>query len=139
MAERRSTRIVRWLGAGALLSVGVDHLYEYSAKGYRRIPTIGRLFLLNFISALLVALGLVIPLHRFMPRRLTDRVLNLLALSGIGIGAGTLGGLLISEKRPLFGFQEVGYRKEIVRSIVFDGASIVLLTTLLFLRARRPQ
>ena len=135
MTERCSTTIVRWLGALALLSVGVDHIYEYYVNDYRAIRTIGTLFLLNFISALVVALGLVVPLRRLAPR-FTRRLLTLLAVSGIGIAAGTLAGLLISENRPLFGFREFGYRGEIVLSIVLDVATVVLLAAFLFLRTR---
>jgi hypothetical protein len=58
MTARRSTTIVRWLGALALLSVGIDHIYEYYVRDYQAIPTIGTLFLLNFASALIVAAGL---------------------------------------------------------------------------------
>jgi hypothetical protein len=135
MTARRSTSIVRWLGALALLSVGVDHLYEYYVHDYRAIATIGTLFLLNFISALVVALGLVVPLHR-IARRFTGQVLTLLTLSGIGIGGGTLAGLLISENATLFGFREFGYRGAIVLSIVLDVATVVLLAAFLFMRAR---
>jgi hypothetical protein len=131
MTERRATTIARWLGALALVSVGIDHLYEYYAKDYSAIPTIGTLFLLNFVAALVVASGLVAPV-----RRLAGRLLTLLALSGIGIAAGTLAGLLISERQPLFGFREFGYRSEIVLSIVLDVATVVLLAAFLFLRAR---
>src|SRR3954454_24243909 len=135
MNPQRWTTILRWLGALALLSVGVDHLWEYYGRDYRAIPTIGTLFLLNFISALIVAVGLVVPLRRFAGR-LTPRLRDLSALSGIGIACGTLAGLLISEGRPLFGFREFGYRSEIVISIVLDVATVVLLATFLALRMR---
>jgi hypothetical protein len=133
--ERRSTTIVRWLGALALLSVGIDHIYEYYANDYRAIRTIGTLFLLNFVSALVVALGLVAPLRRFAGR-FNGRLVSLLALSGIGIGVGTLAGLLYSENSVLFGFREFGYRSEIVLSIVLDVAAVVLLAAFLFLSTR---
>jgi hypothetical protein len=40
-------------------------------------------------------------------------------------------GLLISETTGLFGFMEDGYRSAIVLSLVFEGATIVLLGTYL--------
>ena len=126
---------MRWLGALALLSVGIDHLYEYYGRDYQAIPTIGTLFVLNFVSALLVAVGLVAPLRR-VAGRLTARLVDLFALSGIGIACGTLAGLLISEERPLFGFREFGYRSEVVISIGLDVATVVLLATFLALRMR---
>jgi hypothetical protein len=127
--------MVRWLGAVALLSVGIDHIEQYYADYYRAVPTIGTLFLLNFISALVVALALVAPLRRFAGRR-ADALVRLLAVGGIGIAAGTLAGLLISEHGGLFGFMEVGYRSAIVLSIVLDAAAVLLLALFLYLRRR---
>ena len=45
----------RYLGALALLGVGLDHLEQYSVDSYSVIPTIGTLFALNFASAALLA------------------------------------------------------------------------------------
>src|SRR4051794_40759075 len=136
MTERRShgaaTTAARYLGALALLAVGIDHIEQYYADYYRAVPTIGTLFLLNFGSALVVGLALLAPVRR-VAGRLAPRVLTLLAVSGIGIAAGTLAGLLISENGGLFGFMEVGYRGAIVVSIVFDAATVVLLTAFLAL------
>jgi hypothetical protein len=98
------------------------------------VPTIGTLFVLDFISATLVAVGLLLPLRR-LTRRFGDRLLTLLALAGIGIGAGTLAGLLVSENVGLFGFMERGYHSAIVLSIVFDVAAVALLSGFLALRA----
>ena len=135
MTERRSASVLRWLGALALLSVGIDHIEQYYNDYYRAVPTIGTLFVLDFASALVVGLALLTPLRR-VAGRFAHRLVTLLALSGIGIAAGTLGGLLISENGGLFGFMEVGYRGAIVLSIAFDAATIVLLAAFLFLRSR---
>src|SRR5204863_775229 len=102
---------------------------------YRATPTIGTLFVLNFISALIVGLALLAPLGR-IPGRVRERLLTLLAISGIAIAAGTLAGLLVSENGGLFGFAEVGYRGAIVLSIAFDVATVVFLCAFLALRAR---
>src|SRR3954453_11551628 len=133
MAER-TTWILRYLGALSLLAVGIDHIEQYYADYYRAVPTIGTLFLLNFVSALVVALGLLAPLRRFAGR-FAPRLFTVLALGGIGIAAGTLAGLLVSESSGLFGFMEVGYRGAIVLSIAFDVATVVLLGAFLVLRA----
>jgi|tagenome__1003787_1003787.scaffolds.fasta_scaffold20693728_3 hypothetical protein len=136
MTERRSASIIRWAGALALLAVGIDHIDQYYNDYYRAVPTIGTLFLLNFVSAVVVGLGLLVPLRR-LSGRLARPLITLLAASGIAIAGGTLAGLFISESSGLFGFMEVGYRGAIVLSIVLDSATVVLLAAFLFLRSRR--
>jgi len=134
MTETRSASVMRCLGALALLAVGIDHIQQYYADYYRAVPTIGTLFLLNFVSALVVGLALLAPLRRFAPR-VAPRLLTVLALSGIAIAAGSLAALFISESSGLFGFMEVGYRGAIVLTIVLESATVVLLTAFLALTA----
>src|SRR4051794_9607879 len=98
-----AARVARILGALALLAVGVDHIEQYYVDSYSAVPTIGTLFALNFASAVPVTIGLLGPVRR-LAGRWANAVLALLALSGIGIAAGSLAGLLISEGRGLFGF-----------------------------------
>jgi hypothetical protein len=119
-------RVARYLGALALLGVGVTHLEQYYVDFYSAVPTIGTLFVLNFISAAVVALLLVMPVER-LARRRSQLVLALFALGGIGVAAGSLAGLLISENGGLFGFMEQGYRQAIVISIVLEVATTALL------------
>ncbi|MEA2396855.1 MAG: hypothetical protein QOK25_411 [Thermoleophilaceae bacterium] len=128
-SPERRTRIARWarnLGALSILAVGVDHMEQYSVDSYSAIPTIGTLFLLNFVSAVPIALGLVAPLRR-VSARWANAIRALLALSGLGVAVGSLAGLLISENSGLFGFMERGYREAIVLSVVFEVAAIAFL------------
>jgi hypothetical protein len=120
----------RYLGALALLGVGVDHIQQYSVDSYSVIPTIGTLFALNFASATVVGVGLLAPVRR-LAGRWADAVLAVLAVSGIAIAAGSLAGLLISESSGLFGFMEQGYRAAIVTSIVLEVVTMFLLGALL--------
>jgi hypothetical protein len=124
----------RYLGAVALLGVGLDHLVQFSVDHYSAIPTIGTLFALNFASAVLVACGLVAPAQRLRGRARRVAV-PLLSIGGIGVAAGSLAGLLVSESTGLFGLMETGYRPAIVLSVTLDVATIVLLTV--FLAATR--
>jgi hypothetical protein len=137
MTRRES--IAAWarsLGAVALLAIGLDHLEQLTIGNYSSVPTIGTLFVLNVISAAVVAALLAVPWRRLSAR--AERLMPpLLALGGIGIAAGSLVGLLISENGGLFGFRETGYRSAIVLAIVLDAAAIVLLTTFL-VAARTP-
>ena len=134
VALARTTILTRYLGAVAVLAVGVDHIEQYYVDYYRAVPTIGTLFMLDFISATMIAVGLLLPLGR-LTSRFGDRLFVLLAFAGIGIAGGTLAGLLASENVGMFGFMEVGYRSAIVLSIVFDVAAVAFLSAFLALRA----
>lgn len=125
--------LTRYLGAAALLAVGVDHLDQYTVEHYDAIPTIGTLFALNFAFATLVAAALAAPVER-LGRRVGRTILDALAIAGIAIAAGSLAGLLLSERASLFGFMESGYRGAIVLSIIVEIASILLLIGFLALR-----
>jgi len=127
----------RYLGALALLGVGVEHLVEYTDDSYSVIPTIGTLFALNFVSAALLACALVAPVQR-LPGRAGRLALPLACAGGIGVAAGSLVALLVSEGGGLFGFTETGYRPAIVLSIALEVATIVLLGALLVAR-RAPS
>jgi hypothetical protein len=129
--------LTRYLGAAALLAVGADHLDQYASAHYDAVPTIGTLFLLNFVSATLVGAALAAPVER-LSRRAGRTTLDALALGGIGIAAGSLAGLLISERASLFGFTESGYRGAIVLSIVLELATVVLLAGFLALPDQPP-
>jgi hypothetical protein len=138
-AQRRIPvgQIARYLGAAALVGVGVAHIWQYYVDSYSVIPTIGTLFALNFASALVVALGLVAPLQRLSPRW-GRALLTLLAASGAGIALGSLAGLEVSETTGLFGFMESGYRAAIVLSIALEAATVVFLIAFLAGRRSRP-
>ena len=111
---RAAAVAARYLGAAALLAVGLDHLEQYSAEHYSAIPTIGTLFALNFVSAALIAGALAAPVQR-LPGRAGQIAMPLLSAGGIAVAAGSpLSGLLLSESTGLFGFMEVGYRPAMV-------------------------
>jgi hypothetical protein len=124
---RAAAVAARYLGAAALLGVGLDHLEQFSAEHYSAIPTIGTLFALNFASAALIAGALAAPVQR-LPGRAGRIALPLLSAGGISVAAGSLLGLLLSESTGLFGFMEIGYRPAIVLSVALELATIVLLT-----------
>jgi predicted lipoprotein with Yx(FWY)xxD motif len=85
---------LRIVGAGLLLATGAVHLDLY-LTGYRTIPTIGWLFLLQLITAFALGLGLLASRSR------------LLAAAGAAFALATLGGYLLSLRVGLFGFREV--------------------------------
>ena len=99
----------RYLGAFAVLGTGVAHIEQYSVDSYSTVPTIGTLFLLNFIAAIVIAVGLIAPL-RHVAGRYTDAVRAVFAVGGIGLGVLSLAALFVSESSELFGFVEVARR-----------------------------
>src|ERR1700748_2603087 len=101
--------VPRLLAAGSLLPIGAVLLQQYIVRYYRVIPTIGPLFLLNFIAATVLGLYFLVPARARVSRaRLFADTTA--ALSGMGVAAGGLVALIISEHTPLFGFMEHGYR-----------------------------
>ncbi len=134
----RALRVAKAIGAIALLVVGGVHLEQYTVAHFSVIPTIGPLFLVNFIAATSLGLLLLLPIRRSAGhgRLLFD---SLAAVAGIGVAAGALAALLISEHRPLFGFMEHGYRLEIVIAIAAEAVAIVSLFVFLAIADRREH
>jgi hypothetical protein len=119
----------RTVGAVALLVVGGVHYQQYHYDFYSAIPTIGPLFLANFVAATALGLFLLSPLRA--RGRLGTTLDRLAALAGVGVAAGAFVGLLISEHTPLFGFTEHGYRFAIVLALASEV--VVMVTLGLFL------
>ncbi|MCW3069054.1 MAG: hypothetical protein JWL67_1679 [Solirubrobacterales bacterium] len=127
------TRVaVRLLAAVLVLFVGADHYYEYAVDQYQVLPTIGTLFLLNFISAIAVGLALLLPLERLF-RRLGGALTRLAAVSGFGIAATSLIALLVSEQTRLFGFMELNYRPTILVALSSEAAAAAAAAALFVL------
>src|SRR5438094_3027475 len=131
---------LRALGAILLLFVGADHYYEYSVDQYSVLPTIGTLFLLNFISATVFGLLLLAPLHSLL-HRFGRAALLMATASGFAIAATSLVALLVSEQIPLFGFMESNYRPAILVAIASEAAAAVCLglSVVLAVRASRTS
>ena len=126
--QRRSTiaRAALYLGALAVLATGIAHVQQFYADDYSSVPTIGTLFYLNFLAAVLIAAGLVAPLGRIAGRH-APAIRAAFAVAGIALGALSLIALFVSESSGLFGFQEHGYRTPIALAIVFEAAAIIFL------------
>jgi len=104
---------LRLAGAGLLAAAGGIHLDLY-LTGYRTIPTIGWLFLLQVIAAFALALAVLVTGSR------------LAAAAGAGFALATLGGYLLSIWAGLFGFKEVRTTAGIVAGVVEVAAFAVL-------------
>ena len=100
-------------GAALLLASGGIHLDLY-VTGYRTIPTIGPLFLLQVIAAFVLAAGILVTGNW------------LVAAAGAGFAVSVLGGYLLSLWVGLFGFTEVRTTAGIVAGII-DVAAFAAL------------
>ena len=117
-------------------SIGGIHYQQYRYAFYSSVPTIGPLFLLNFIGATALGLFLLAPLKSRLGGlgKLLDQ---LAAVAGVGFAASGLAALLISEHTPLFGFMEHGYRFVIVFTIASEA--VAMATLMLFLVQARSH
>jgi predicted lipoprotein with Yx(FWY)xxD motif len=96
---------LRLAGAGLLAATGATHLDLY-LTGYRSIPVIGWLFLLQVIAAFGLAAAVLVTGSR------------LAALAGAGFVLSTLGGYLLSVWIGLFGFKEIRTTAGIVAGVI---------------------
>ena len=104
---------LRVAGAALLAATAGIHLDLY-LTGYRSIPTIGWLFLLQVIAALVLALAVLVTGSR------------LAAAAGAGFALSTLGGYLLTVWIGLFGFKEVRTTAGIVAGIIEVAAFAAL-------------
>ena len=111
--------MLRVAGAGLLIAAGAIHLDLY-LTGYRTIPTIGWLFLLQVIAAF--ALGLAVLATAGRPV-LAGRVA---AAGGAAFALATLGGYLLTVWIGLFGFKEVRTTAGIAAGVIEVAAFAVL-------------
>jgi predicted lipoprotein with Yx(FWY)xxD motif len=109
----RARLALRLAGGGLLVATGAIHLDLY-LTGYRSIPTIGWLFLLQVIAAF--GLGVAVLATGGW----------LAAAAGAGFALATLGGYLLSLWIGLFGFKEVRTTAGIVAGVIEVAAFAAL-------------
>src|SRR6266705_6140819 len=114
----------RVAGAGLLAVTGAIHLDLY-LTGYRSIPTIGWLFLLQVIAAFGLAAAVLVSGSR------------LAAAAGAGFALSTLGGYLLSVQFGLFGFKEIRTTAGIVAGVIEVAAFAALAVLALSPAAQR--
>jgi predicted lipoprotein with Yx(FWY)xxD motif len=116
---------LRVAGAGLLAATAAMHLDLY-LTGFRNIPTIGGLFLLQIIAAFVLALAVLATGHW------------LAAAAGAGFALATLAGWLLSVWAGLFGFKEVRTTAGIVAGLI-EVAAFAVLGTMIVLAIRRGK
>jgi predicted lipoprotein with Yx(FWY)xxD motif len=115
---------LRLAGAALLAATGAIHLDLY-LTGYRTIPVIGWLFLLQVIAAFLLAVAVTVSGH-WLP-----------AAAGAGFALATLAGYLLSVWVGLFGFREVRTTAGIVAGVA-EVAAFAALAAVAVAAARQP-
>jgi predicted lipoprotein with Yx(FWY)xxD motif len=138
------------VGASLLVATGAIHLDLY-LTGYRSIPTIGWLFLLQVISAFALAVAILatVAIEALASRPGSSApsglkpvsVGQLAAASGALFALATLGGYLLSLRVGLFGFREVRTTAGIVAGVIevaaFAALAVVAFPPLAAALARR--
>lgn len=107
-------------GAALLLAAAGVHLDLY-LTGYRHIPTIGQLFLVQVASAVMLAVAVVASVVG-RPRSITAPI----AASGAAFALGTIGAYAVSRAGDLFGFHELPTTAGLVSGLLEVGAFGVL-------------
>ncbi len=117
---------LRAAGALALIAMGALHLQQYYDAGYSAIPTIGTLFVLNFVGGVALGLPLLLPVER-LPGRAGAIAVPLLAFTGAAMAATAFAFLLISQQTPLFGWLETAKTSAITVALVSEAIATVAL------------
>ena len=119
---------LRVIGALLVAATGAIHLYLYR-DGFSSVPTIGRLFLANFVVAVVLGLAILVRGRAFW------------SLLGAGFCLGTLAGFLVSVHWGLFGYQETlsGAWQERAAVVEVAGAIACAVLTVCLLRVRRGR
>ncbi|MFZ1063793.1 MAG: hypothetical protein WAN30_10035 [Acidimicrobiales bacterium] len=117
-SSRRHARALVTISVGAALIVVTSyvHWHLWGALGYRHVPTIGWLFLVQSITGLIIALALVLLRELW------------LALVADGFVASTLVGFLISVTHGLFGFHDSWYAPYARLAFGVEVAALVVLS-----------
>jgi hypothetical protein len=121
------------LGAAALLTTNAAIHAHLWSTGYKTISTIGPLFLLDAVSASVLAAAVLLA-----PRRL----LSLVAAAAALLELGTVAGLYLSTVHGMFGFVESSsasfYWESAVTEII-GTMVLAVLAAVTFRRLRRSQ
>ncbi|MGH3812195.1 MAG: hypothetical protein ACRDUV_07025 [Pseudonocardiaceae bacterium] len=122
----------RLLGVGLTAAMGWIHLQLW-VNGFREVPVVGTLFLLNAIGAAVLAAALLV-----VPVRLLSAAAAVTAV----FTAGTLAGLILSLTVGLFGVQESLQTPLVPATLMVESAGVLALVLIAILAprsSRRPR
>lgn len=129
LATTAAVAVLRVAGAGLLATNAGIHAYLWDV-GYRSIPTIGTLFLLNAIGASVLTVAVLGAPRRWLP-----------VFAGLGalLELGTVGGLILTTLHGLFGFVESTRATLYWQSAFTEIAGAVVLAALAGLVQRQAR
>jgi hypothetical protein len=115
--------VARLLGTGLAGTMGWIHLQLW-LDGYREVPVVGMLFLLNAIGAVALATALLVA---------PARLLSVAAMVTALFTAGTLAGLILSLTVGLFGVHESLQTPLVPATLIVEltGVLVLVITVLL--------
>lgn len=111
------------VGAAALAGEAAVHVQQY-VEILHAVRWIGPLFLALAAACTVIIVGLAFR-----------RTRQLAALGGVITSAFALGGLVVSYGRPLFGWQETGFRSAVAVAVITEVVATIALTGALALVA----
>lgn len=132
-SPRSLTKSTEWVATAAYVVGGVllacsayIHVRLWKSEGYRDIPTIGLLFIVQSI------IGMVIGVFVVAVRRVWAAVV------GAGFAISTVAGFLLSVEVGLFGFQDTWSAPFAKEAFLIESTSIVALIVAAALCLLRP-
>jgi hypothetical protein len=118
-----TARLARAFAAALLLAGGIVHFNLWNS-GYRHIPTIGLLFMANFVGSIALAAAVM-----------TSRRAGV-AFAGITFAAGSLVALVLSRTVGVFGFTEAIWTTQATTTLVTEVGAIVALGAAVIIQRR---
>jgi hypothetical protein len=131
ITRRRSVLMMvgQLLGIGLTGAMGWIHLQLW-VDGYREVPVVGPLFLLNVIGAVLLTVALLtVPV----------RLLSVAAAVTAVFTAGTLAALIISLTVGLFGVRESLQTPLVPTTLIVESTGVLVLVLTAILGARSSR
>lgn len=119
---RRLTKSTGWVATAAFVVGGLllvwsayIHVRLWKSEGYRHIPTIGTLFILQSYAGMVIGIA-VVSVRRIW-----------VAMLGAAFAISTMAGFLLTVGVGLFGFQDTWSAPFAKEAFLIESASIVLL------------
>lgn len=129
MTRTATTTLALRLSIAALAgTISGIHFDLWATYGYRHIPTIGALFLLNGVAGAVLAIAsLALP----------GRIVPLAWLATAGFGLATVVAVIVSLNTTLFGFHETTSAPLLAASIAVEAAAVIAGAAATVWRLRR--